>query len=64
MVDLSDIPGAAEGDEAVLLGRQGAMEIGADQLAAWEETIPYEVLCRIGARVHRLHIKDGSVQIG
>lgn len=44
-----------EGDEVVLLGRQGADEVTADELAAWAGTINYEVLCAIGARVPRCY---------
>ena len=45
MVDVTDIPGAREGDEAVLLGRQGDEQIDAEEMAAWLDTISYEVLC-------------------
>jgi len=41
------------GDEVVLLGRQGEEEIGADEVAALQSTISYEVLCTVGARVPR-----------
>ena len=48
VVDVTEIPGVQAGDEAVLLGSQGEDEISADELAAWMETINYEVLCLIG----------------
>jgi len=35
------------GDEVVLLGRQGDDAIGADELARWCKTIPYEILTNI-----------------
>ena len=43
----------AVGDEAVLLGRQGAAEITATEWADLLGTISYEVLCDIGPRVPR-----------
>jgi alanine racemase len=59
MVDLTDVPGAEEGDEAVLIGSQtgpgGAQGITADQFAAWGGTVAYEVLTRLGIRVPRVH---------
>lgn len=55
MVDVTDLPGVQVGDEAVLIGRQGQETIGADQVAEWTSTIPYEVLCAIGPRVPRLY---------
>lgn len=42
------------GDEVVLLGRQGEQEITADDWAWWAETITWEILCGIGARVPRV----------
>ena len=41
------------GDEVVLLGRQGAAEITADEWAERLETINYEVVCQIGPRLPR-----------
>lgn len=55
MVDVTDIPNVAPGDEAVLIGRQGGLRITAAHLAAWSQTIPYEVLCAIGPRVRRVY---------
>jgi alanine racemase len=54
MIDVTDIPDAAIGDEVVLLGQQGSDRITADDLAGHTSTIAYEVLCAIGARVPRL----------
>jgi alanine racemase len=56
IVDVSHIPGAARGDEVVLLGAQGAERISAEDLAALSGTIPYEVLCRIADRVPRVGV--------
>ncbi len=57
MVDVTDVAGAALGDEVVLLGRQGSEQVGAVELAGWLETIPYEVLCGVGARVPRVAVR-------
>ena len=53
MVDVTDVPGVALGDEVVLLGAQGAERIDASELAAIGRTIHYEVLCAVGSRVPR-----------
>ena len=55
MVDVTGVPDVRVGDEAVLIGRQDAEEITADEVAALTGTISYEVLCRIGARVPRVY---------
>jgi alanine racemase len=55
MVDVTDIADVQHGDEVVLLGRQDAGEITADEMAAWANTISYEILTSISARVPRIH---------
>jgi len=41
------------GDEVVLIGRQGDEEITAREMAAAIGAIPWEVICRLGARIER-----------
>jgi len=53
MVDVTHVPGAALGDEVVLLGRQGEERVDADELARRAGTISYEILCGISGRVPR-----------
>ena len=55
MVDVTDVPGAAVGDDAVLIGRSGEEDIRADDLARWSGTIIYEILCGISKRVPRIY---------
>ena len=50
-IDVTDVPGAAAGDEVVLLGDG----ITADEIAARTDTISYEVFCSISARVPRIY---------
>jgi alanine racemase len=54
MLDVTDVPGAAEGDEVVLIGARGNERITADDIAARTGTIAYEVLCGISGRVPRI----------
>lgn len=44
------------GDEAVLLGTQGAQTITANQIATRLETIGYEIVCGINSRVPRRYV--------
>ncbi len=55
MLDVTDIKNVQQGDEVVLLGRQGDAVISADEMAIWADTISYEILTSIGARVPRIH---------
>lgn len=57
VIDVSDVSEAIIGDEVVLLGEQGTLRVTADDHARWAQTIPYEVLCAIGARVPRVRIE-------
>src|SRR5215471_1486492 len=43
------------GDEVVIVGQQGGEEIGMREIAAAIGTIPYELLCRVGARIERIY---------
>lgn len=54
MLDVTDVPGAAEGDEVMLIGSQGRERVTADDIAARTGTIAYEVLCGISGRVPRI----------
>lgn len=56
MVDITEIKGVQAGDEAVLLGEQGGERITADDIAAWAETISYEILCMLGNNNQRVFI--------
>jgi alanine racemase len=44
---------AVPGDEVVLIGRQGDEEVSAREMAAAIGSIPWEIVCRLGARVER-----------
>jgi alanine racemase len=55
MLDVTDITGVREGDEVVLIGRQGGEHITADDIAARTGTIAYEVLCGISSRIPRIY---------
>jgi alanine racemase len=59
MIDVTDHPGTALGDEVVILGRQegpfGRDEITLDELAAHAGTISWEVLTHLSRRVPRFY---------
>jgi len=61
VVDVTDIAGVEVGDVATLLGRDGGEVITAEELAQRRGTIPYEVTCAIGPRVHRVYVETEGV---
>jgi len=56
MVDVTNVKGVSTGDEVVLIGKQGKEQITAEELAKLENTINYEITCKIGARVPRVSV--------
>jgi alanine racemase len=56
VLDVTDIPGVAAGDEVVILGTQGGETITAFDHAAATGTIPWEVFTRIAPRVQRVAV--------
>jgi alanine racemase len=54
----ADVTGldVSPGDEVVILGSQGEDRIDVREMAAHIGTIPYEILCRIGSRIERVHV--------
>jgi alanine racemase len=54
MVDVTGIRGVQQGDEVVLLGKQGEYTISADEMAQWADSISYEILTSISTRVPRI----------
>jgi len=57
VADITHIPEAQSGDEAILIGSQGSAEITAEELADASRTIHYEVLTRISSHLPRI-LKD------
>ena len=56
MVDLTSVPDATVGDEAVLLGRQGHHEITLQDLASLAGTVSYEILVGLNVRLPRVYL--------
>ncbi|MCI8385683.1 MAG: alanine racemase [Acutalibacter sp.] len=61
MADVSALGEVPTGERVTLIGRDGAEEITAAELASWEGTINYEVVCALSKRVPRVYLKDGKM---
>jgi alanine racemase len=57
MLDLTDAPGAAVGDEVVLMGEDPT----AWTIAEWSDGTAWESLTRVGSRVPRVYVEDGVI---
>lgn len=53
MVDVTDVPDAAVGDNITLIGQDGTQEVTVEELAERADTIPYEIITGLGAAVAR-----------
>jgi alanine racemase len=60
-VDVTDVPGVAEGDLATLIGQDGEARVDANELAQLVDTISYEIVAAVSARVPRLYLRGGEV---
>jgi alanine racemase len=54
MIDVTGME-VAPGDEVVILGRQDDEMMDVREMAATIDTIPWELLCRLGARIERVY---------
>ena len=56
-VDITDVPAAKAGTEAVLMGSAEGASVTADEMAGETGSIPYEILCGISRRIKRYHVR-------
>jgi len=60
MIDLGDMDDVKIGEVVTVIGTDGSESVTADELAALDGTINYEVLCSIGTRVPRIYLENGK----
>ncbi len=60
MADVTDIEGAAEGDQVTLLGQDGGERISAEALGELSGRFHYELMCDLGSRIPRIYLQQGS----
>lgn len=59
MIDITDISGVLVGDIVTLIGADDSgKKISILEFSEWTETIPNEILSRIGQRVNRIYLMD------
>ena len=56
-VDVTDIPGIGIGAEVLLYGTHNGHTLRPEKVAEKAGTIAYELLTRVGARVHRIYVE-------
>ena len=61
-VDVGHVQGVEVGDVVTLVGDDGEERIRVEDIARAAGTIPYEVTCSLGARVHRLYRDDAPAR--
>lgn len=62
MVDVTEIPNVSVGDDVVLLGKSGELEISAEEIAEAAGSFNYEQLCNLSRRVTRAYF-DGEREL-
>src|SRR5215471_468309 len=58
MIDLSNAPDAEPRSDVLIYGRHGGYTVRPEDVAATSNTIPYELLARLGPRVQRIFIRE------
>lgn len=61
MLDVTDVEDVKAGDTATVMGKDGNLEISADELAEKSGTVNYEITCDISKRVPRVYYKNGKI---
>ena len=59
MLDVTHIDGVQIGDEVTVFGTAPALT--AEEMAAQNGTIGYEIVCGVGERVPRLYVENGEI---
>lgn len=57
LIDVTDVPEVALGDEVVLIGQRDELQITAEDIAAQCDTVSYEIVCGISDRVPRVYVR-------
>lgn len=60
MIDVTDMQDLKIGEIVTLIGRDGKEEITAEEIARYQESVNYEVVCDIGKRVPRVYLRNGK----
>src|SRR3989442_7452067 len=60
-IDLTGVPAAAVGDEVVIIGRQGALEISPAEVASRHGLGLHHVATTVGPRVARVYLSSATV---
>lgn len=61
MIDVTSVPEAQVGDEVTLFGKSNGEFLFIDEVAAYMNTINYEVVCLISKRVPRVYTRNGKI---
>lgn len=61
MVNVDEIPEAAEGDEVTLIGTDGKRQITMEELGEISGRFNYELACDLGKRIPRVYMKNGRI---
>jgi alanine racemase len=57
LLDVTDIPGVAVGDEVILIGQSEHCSVTPAEISALSRTVPYDVLCAVSKRVPRIYLR-------
>jgi alanine racemase len=59
-IDITSCEDAKVGDQVTIIGKEGEVEITAQDVATWANTIPYEIMCNLSTAIPRLVILESD----
>ncbi|MBR5316062.1 MAG: alanine racemase [Firmicutes bacterium] len=57
MIDVSEVPNVKVGDEVIIMGSDGVLEVTAEDIAKATGTINYEICCAFGQRLPKVYVR-------
>lgn len=60
LIDVTDVPDVATGDQVTLLGEENSLAVTAEEIALTAGTLSYEITCGISQRVPRYYLPEES----
>ena len=53
-IDVTDIRNVKEGDDVIIIGKSGKLEVSVDEIAYLADTINYEIVTRLNPFIKRI----------
>lgn len=59
-IDITSCEDARVGDQITIIGKEDGVEITAQDVATWANTIPYEIMCNLSTAIPRIVVQESD----